>query len=102
MKKLLLAITIATLSTGVMAADKKPTQQEYCAGIAEFAKTAMTVRQNGLPLVKALEFSPIPLTTTILLQAYDISKFSTQEYKLNAITEFQNSWMVGCLQSEYK
>ena len=78
-----------------------------CKDLADLARTAATARQSGVPLAKMLnastDLAPDAGTNEmfvgLLRLAYDQPKYSTEENKQIAITEFENNMLLGCLNS---
>jgi hypothetical protein len=102
MKKLLL---IALISAGpsLVYADEGITENE-CLNIYKVAKNAMHLRQLGVPIVdqmKIIDDAKINKSTKefmgiIVEKAYEKPKFSSEEYKTEATTEFANEWYIAC------
>ena len=80
-------------------------QFENCKIITKAAENIMDGRQNGTSaedfyerIEKTVKDEQAKKILKILVtEAYKTPKFSTAEYKLNAISEFKNECMVTCM-----
>jgi len=101
MKKLLLAVVVLGL-TGQAVASK----EEFCAGVSGLAEEIMGVRQNGVPISKLVEaISKLDqepqlkeYTKKIIVTAYDEPRWSTEQHKQQAVTEFGNMTYITCIE----
>jgi hypothetical protein len=103
---LLSALIAATLYSPASAA--KMSNTELCSMISELAKTVMTKRQEGvlmsvmLTALEKVEQNPYTiLTKTLVITAYDRPRFSTAEYKHQAVIDFANSSMSACVENTH-
>lgn len=78
--------------------------EENCKTMSAFAFMAMGARQNGTPLSSSIDIANgIPdknerdIAKKIVLDAYDQTKYSSQEYKENSRVEFSNKYMLACM-----
>ena len=69
--------------------------------ISDIAKTIMSARQAGVPMSKLMKLNHnekasyaeiSDILDEITIDAYEVPRFSTEEYKQKAITDFQNKW----------
>lgn len=94
-------ILVAAVSAQVNAGE----WEEMCDSLATAAGTTMDARQAGVPATKLFELADSfdeevrGLLRDIILKAYDTPRFKTEEYRQEAITEFQNQTLVGCLKA---
>ncbi len=78
---------------------------EMCTSIEFLAKSAMEFRQKGVAMSTVIngfveEGQPeAELYKTIIIEAYDSPRFSTEEYQKSEIIEFSNKWYSACLKS---
>ena len=97
-KFIVLAIAIASSAANA-------NQLENCKVITKAAESIMDGRQNGTSaadfyenIEKNVKDDQAKKILMILVkEAYKTPKFSTSEYKLNAISEFKNECMVTCM-----
>ena len=103
MKKLLVVI-VSTLVSNTASADI------ICEAAAKFARNAMSNRQHGVPLPKALEtgvyeiknkndptdIAANALTRGMILEAYSRPRFTRPEYIEREITDFESEVLVAC------
>ena len=95
MKKLILA----ALFLPTLALAEKPTF-EVCQSYSTYAETVMESRQLGVDMASAYEMvKDEKILSTILMSAYDSPRYSTQDFKDNAISDFKNKWFLYCIQS---
>lgn len=74
---------------------------ETCKQVEESASVTMQARQSGIPLSRVLEIAAdSEMLKTIAIDAYNTPKFATESYKVNAISEFTNKWLLACLKYE--
>lgn len=96
MKKLILA----ALFLPALALAEKPTF-EVCQSYSTYAETVMESRQLGVDMASAYEMvKDEKILSTILMSAYDSPRYSTQDFKDNAISDFKNKWFLACIQSK--
>ena len=96
MKKLLIALTIATLSFAASAEDK----QSQCTEISDFAGNIMTLRQLGKPMADTFKISGgSKFVESIIIEAYEHPKFSTEEYRKESVSKFKNKYFLMCIKS---
>ena len=97
-KFIVLALTIASSAANA-------NKLENCKVITKAAESIMDGRQNGTSaadfyenIEKNVKDDQAKKILMILVkEAYKTPKFSTAEYKLNAISEFKNECMVTCM-----
>ncbi|MCM1934631.1 hypothetical protein E3H47_04835 [Acinetobacter radioresistens] len=102
MRKILLIALIFVGPSLVYAAEGK--SEDECINIYNVAKNFMHLRQIGVPVVdqmKLIDDSKITKHTKefmriIVEKAYEKPKFSSEEYKAEATTEFANEWYIAC------
>ena len=103
MKKILLLCFLAASFTS-HAKEITREQETNCISAMAMAEAAMTVRQNGLPLFKALENNEkmltdgnatkeeVSLMKIILRDVYSKPKYSTEKYQKEAIKEYSSKY----------
>lgn len=110
MKKiLLLCFLVASFSSYAKEITRE--QETNCIGVMAMAEAAMSVRQNGLPLFKALENNEkmltdgnatkeeVSLMKIILRDAYSKTKYSTDKYQKEAINEYSSKYYLACMEA---
>lgn len=105
MRKLLLAAFLLAISFTTQSATDG--SGKYCKNLYQLAENIMSFRQDGVSVVKQMELieSTKPskdfkgLMEMIVEEAYKKPKFSSEEYKTEAITEFANDIYIQCKQA---
>lgn len=77
---------------------------DNCREIGALAETIMTKRQAGVDITTMLDIvenQDVPeeikkVSKSLVINAYDFSEYSTQEYKEKAIRKFKTIVMVEC------
>lgn len=95
MKKLILAVALM-MSAPAMAA----TQQEWCAEVSNLARSIMSSRHSGVPIVNQLSITKgheqEDMATAMILEAYSKTRWHTKASQQRAITEFANDVYLIC------
>ena len=103
------SIKFATLALAIIASSGAIAGQlESCKTIANAAEGIMDGRQNGTSaaevydrIEKGVKDKPAKNTLMLMVkEAYKTPKFSTNEYKNNAVSEFKNEYMIACMAGE--
>ena len=109
MKKLLIAGSLICLSFGVYAKNTSNANHEKnCRMYMEMANTIMKQKQNGMPLIKALEANDSALKQNpdknmhkiiglIIRDAYEQPSYSTLSIKEDQLNEFSAKYYLGCM-----
>lgn len=110
MKKILVAGVVGLgLSLGVYAKNiSDANHEENCRMYMDVANTIMKKKQNGLPLIKALEandsaFKQNPdknmhkIISMIIRDAYEQPSYSTPSIKEEQLNEFSAKYYLGCI-----
>lgn len=109
MKKILVAGVLICLSLSAYAKNTSNTShEENCRMYMEVANTIMKKKQNGLPLIKALEandsaFKQNPdknmhkIISMIIRDAYEQPNYSTPSIKEEQLNEFSAKYYLGCI-----
>lgn len=109
MKRLLIAGVLICLSLSAYAKNTSNTNhEENCRMYMEVANTIMKKKQNGLPLIKALEandsaFKQNPdknmhkIISMIIRDAYEQPNYSTPSIKEGQLNEFSAKYYLGCI-----
>lgn len=110
MKKILVAGVLGLgLSLGVYAKNiSDANHEENCRMYMDVANTIMKKKQNGLPLIKALEandsaFKQNPdknmhkIISMIIRDAYEQPSYSTPSIKEEQLNEFSAKYYLGCI-----
>jgi hypothetical protein len=94
---------VAVCATCVIAKDKKESNLEKATSLSEIAGIIMRGRQNGMPMSAVIKLNHTPgkaysslagLLDTITEDAYEVPRFSSEEYKKKAIEDFKNKWFL--------
>ncbi len=101
MKKLVLTLTLAALSTSAFAAEPAPisAMTQVCSQIANTARITMEARQNGSPMREVMELTTNPTILDIITEAYGHPAYSTSKVQEKAIQEFENRWYLKCVKA---
>jgi len=95
--KYLLTTAVILLTTATAQADKV---NELCTTISKNASMIMELRQSNAPLSGVLEaVKGVDILETLAMEAYKKPRYSSDEYKTNAIADFGNLAMITCLQA---
>lgn len=109
MKKIILAGVLICLSLGVYAKNTSDASHEKnCRMYMEMANTIMKQKQNGMPLIKALEANDSALKQNpdknmhkivglIIRDAYEQPNYSTPSIKEEQLNEFSAKYYLGCI-----
>ena len=109
MKKLLIAGVLICLSFGAYAKNtSNANHEENCRMYMEMANTIMKQKQNGMPLIKALEANDSALKQNpdknmhkiiglIIRDAYEQPSYSTPSIKEEQLNEFSAKYYLGCI-----
>lgn len=94
-------------SMPAMANDAK---EEMCPSLSSLAETVMTARQKGVPMNKLMgvlsssqlgqEPTLKDVIRTMVIEAYNRTKFNSTQYQQEAAVEYGNEWNVACWQSK--
>ena len=72
-----------------------------CENTGIIAAKIMEARQVGIPISKLLQVAEGSKTTEAMVhQAFDVSRFQTDEYQQRAIRDFREKWEVTCYKVE--
>lgn len=99
MKKLVLTLTLAALTTSAFAAAAEVPMSETCPQIAEVARVTMLARQAGVPLRSMMEIVKNPITVDIITEAYSSPAYSTSEVQEKTIQNFEDRWYLKCVKT---
>ena len=87
-------LLIISMSLPVAASEK----MDLCLNLEVSANKIMTMRQNGVAMSKlAKAIGDNKLGISILKEAYGVSKKHSDNAKLNAISDFADKTMIGCI-----
>ena len=92
MRKLIMGIMLVT-SFNASATD--------CTMLHDVAEQIMIARQNGAPITKVIELSKaVPGIKPLIIAAYKETKFNSEKYQQNAVSEFANQVYLACVEVE--
>ena len=79
-------------------------QIELCTAIGDAAENVMTTRQNGVPLSQVLEAATQPdmpsFAPVMVLKAYEKPLYNTEQYRLQAISDYREVWEMACYKQQ--
>ncbi len=99
MKKITIILAIVLFTTTSFANDS------VCRKFAKIANSAMSARQAGVSIIKMMDILPKKdsalkdLTESIILNAYSISRVSSEKAKTFAITEYESMIYKSCMEN---
>ena len=94
MKRAIL-LSVALLTAGVVQAEDEIGHK--CEVIHRSAAAIMTAYQRGVPIVEALGVAEDDkLMRDMVLEAYDSTRYTPQDFQQRAIERFANEWAVAC------
>lgn len=101
--KIILAVVFVCMQTLAMA-DTTQDKEEYCSDIAELAYNIQGARQSGasperlLAIANTAETPSLKkLVKTITLQAFEVPRFSTEQFQQQASNDFRESMFLRCM-----
>lgn len=87
----------------VIEAHAEPSALEVCSEISSMAGSLVSARFAGVPMAKTMEVmtrnSDNPMLRQMVLDAYDIPDYSTQEYQERAKREHENREFAKCMRA---
>lgn len=99
MKKLLTALAL-TLTFTTNASEENKGEVDVCNQISELAERYMTLRQDGVSMSKLYKTAKgNKLVEKMVVDAYEVPKFSTDEYREIQVSKFKNRWFLNCVKS---
>lgn len=97
MKKLLTALAILSTSFIAQAEESKFMN---CKEISEFAGSIMQVRQQGTPMSDLYDIANgSKVIESLIILAYEVPKFNTEEYKQREVNKFKNEFFLTCVKN---
>ena len=77
--------------------------QPTCEQLSSLAGVVMTGRQDGVAMSDYMaESKDFPASQAIVVAAYKVPRYSTDEYKKSAVSDFENEWYLACYKSQNK
>lgn len=93
----------ASVTASVEENELEATEEEKiasCQQIAGLAETVMTHRQQGTAMSDVMNIvKDTQLGRSMVIAAYDISRYATDDYQQRAIEEFRDEWNLQCLKA---
>ena len=87
----------AALAATLLTTTPVTAKEDVCASLAELAGDVMELRQGGVPLSEMMKIAEgDELLRFLLLEAYNVPRFSTKEYKDLAIKDFSDMLALVC------
>jgi len=77
------------------------TKQERCTLIGKLAAIIMENRQEGVDMSKLMEISETELVQSLVIFAYEMPRYSSEDYKRTAVQDFANEAMGVCYGSDW-
>ncbi|MDD2724427.1 MAG: hypothetical protein PHH59_10455 [Methylovulum sp.] len=88
-------------SAPINAGDDTP--KSKCDAISELALQIMSGRQKGVSMSKMMHIAEQnKLTQALIIAAYEINRFSTEEYQTRVIEEFRDDAHLQCVKALHK
>jgi hypothetical protein len=87
---------LALVMTSTIASAQEPTGQQLCASFGDLAETIMQNRQNGVPMSKMMDATDLELARAIILDAYKLPRFSSEDYQEKQTADFRNEVELEC------
>ena len=95
MKKLVLASAIAMgLSLNVSAEE-----MSFCEEFEDLSRTIMDNRQSGIPMSTQYNVVDSDLIRKVVVLAYKVPEYSSEEYQQDAVNKFGNAAFLQCIES---
>lgn len=69
-----------------------------CAELSEAGERLMEMRQNGFPMRKIMAQFDSPVLQNIVKAAYDVPRYSSDEYQKRAVEKFGNRLYMDCFE----
>lgn len=105
----LVVIMSAFFSQQLIAAEVASDKQEnkdFCTYIYDAANQIMSARQSGVPMPKLMQIirksGGQKIDEDMVTEAYEVSRFSTEEYAKRAISDFSDAWYLLCIKANKK
>lgn len=103
MKHLLFLAAALVISTAAMAGAPSKEKLESCTTLSNSAKGIMKARQNGVPMAKLMAIDSKDqayndVLAEMIKGAFKVSKFSTDDYKQQAMQDFADKWFASCIE----
>ena len=70
-----------------------------CPTVVELAEQIMSARQAGVSIAKMMEVMSNEFQRKLVLEAYQVPVYTTQEYRDSETTEFGNRQGVACYEA---
>lgn len=74
-------------------------KDDYCEKISEISEAIMESRQRGVSLSNALGTSPLDIVRTIVLDAWESPRYSTESVVQREVDDFRDQWHLVCLKA---
>lgn len=112
MKKLILAVSVVVPSLMSVPASAQSGVVSECASFGELAAMVMNARQDGFKFqdvirsmensVKDLDDDEKRMYKNIVIRAYNEPKYTTPEFKAEAVSSFEETHTMACINSSMK
>ena len=90
-------LKVITFALTLVATPLTAETEDNCVSIGELAHAIMGARQSGVDLGRAMRLAGgNELVEAIVLMAYNEPRFSSDQYRQRAATDFANTWMLAC------
>ena len=96
LKAAVAAVAIVAASSAVA-----ETKQETCTTIGKLAAIIMENRQEGVDMSKLMEIAETELVQRLVIFAYEMPRYSSEDYKRTAVQDFANEAMGVCYGSDW-
>lgn len=97
-KSVLFAVVVSVATSFSVSAEPAS-----CETVSALARDVMRNRQANLPMAQMMKATEgMDLAQSMIKAAYKESRYSSAGYQENAITDFENTWYMACLESKKK
>lgn len=76
---------------------------EFCKVVADYARSTMDGRQNGVAMSKIMDLAKAsdpaisPILTQMVIDAYDMPRMSVERNRETAVRDFENETFLSCV-----
>ena len=96
-------LKVAVAAVAIVAATSAvaETKQETCTLIGQLAAVIMEKRQDGVDMSRLMEIADTELVQELVIFAYEMPRYSSEDYKRTAVQDFANEAMGVCYGSDW-
>jgi len=101
MMNLNLKAAVAAVAIVAASSAAAETKQETCTLIGKLAAVIMEKRQDGVDMSRLMEIAETELVQRLVIFAYEMPRYSSEDYKRTAVQDFANEAMGVCYGSDW-